>query len=204
MECRSGPASRDSLSPHERCPCGSVRSMRGAYSDIEFMNCWSYQVTYIQCNAITTSASSTGSMLVVADDLLGQHSIPRRSRPHLPAVVARDRTPRWTTLMWRKTISPGPLPCIGSWQLTGLVLYPEPTEEVRHVPIGCRSLGAKKRKGMGLNMCRQSIVDAPLDLKRELEEFDGTKDQSALIKALIDQLLLQGTTLRRLSRRLSL
>src|SRR6516225_627116 len=22
----------------------------------------------------------------------------------------RDRTPRWTTLMWRKTISPGPLP----------------------------------------------------------------------------------------------
>jgi hypothetical protein len=23
---------------------------------------------------------------------------------------SRDRTPRWTTLMWRKTISPGPLP----------------------------------------------------------------------------------------------
>jgi hypothetical protein len=58
---------------------------------------------------------------------------------HLPAVVARDRTPRWTTLMWRKTISPGPLPRIGSSQLAGLVLYPEPTEEVRHVPIGCRS-----------------------------------------------------------------
>jgi hypothetical protein len=30
-----------------------------------------------------------------------------------------DRTPRWTTLMWRKTISPGPLPCIGSSQLVG-------------------------------------------------------------------------------------
>jgi hypothetical protein len=39
-------------------------------------------------------------------------------------------------------------------------------------------------------MCRQNIVDAALDLKRELEEFDGTKDQSALIKALIDQLLI--------------
>jgi hypothetical protein len=52
------------------------------------------------------------------------------------------------------------------------------------------TLGARKRKGMGLNMCRQSIVDAPLDLKRELEEFDGTKDQSALIKAVIDQLLI--------------
>ena len=25
----------------------------------------------------------------------------------ISAVVARDRTPRWTTLMWRKTISPG-------------------------------------------------------------------------------------------------
>ena len=61
------------------------------------------------------------------------------TRPHLPAVVARDRTPRWTTLMWRKTMSPGPLPRIGSSQLAGLVLYPEPTEEVRHVPIGCRS-----------------------------------------------------------------
>ena len=43
---------------------------------------------------------------------------------------------------------------------------------------------------MGLNMCRQSIVDVPLDLKRELEEFDGTKDQSVLIKALIDQFLI--------------
>ena len=41
---------------------------------------------------------------------------------------SRDRTPRWTTLMWRKTISPGPLPCTGSSQLAGLVLYPEPTE----------------------------------------------------------------------------
>ena len=38
-----------------------------------------------------------------------------------------DRTPRWTTLMWRKTISSGPLPCTGL-QLAGLVLYPEPTE----------------------------------------------------------------------------
>ena len=52
------------------------------------------------------------------------------------------------------------------------------------------TLGARKRKGMGLNMCRQSIVDAPLDLKRELEEFDRTKDQSVLIKALRDQFLI--------------
>jgi hypothetical protein len=36
--------------------------------------------------------------------------------------------PGWTTLMWRKTISPGPLPCIGSSQLVELVLYLEPTE----------------------------------------------------------------------------
>ena len=43
---------------------------------------------------------------------------------------------------------------------------------------------------MGLNMCRQSIVDVPLDLKRELEEFDRTKDRSVLIKALIDQFLI--------------
>jgi hypothetical protein len=40
---------------------------------------------------------------------------------------SEDRTPRWTTLMWRKTISPGPLPCTGSSQLAGLVQYPEPT-----------------------------------------------------------------------------
>ena len=43
---------------------------------------------------------------------------------------------------------------------------------------------------MGLNMCRQGIVDTPLDLKRKLEEFDRTKDQSVLIKAVIDQLLI--------------
>ena len=43
---------------------------------------------------------------------------------------------------------------------------------------------------MGLNMCRQSIVDVPLNLKRELEEFDRTKDRSVLIKALIDQFLI--------------
>ena len=43
---------------------------------------------------------------------------------------------------------------------------------------------------MGLNMCRQSIVDVPLDLKQELEEFDRTKDRSVLIKALIDQFLI--------------
>jgi hypothetical protein len=43
---------------------------------------------------------------------------------------------------------------------------------------------------MGLNMCRQSIVDTPLDLKRKLEEFDRTKDRSVLINALIDQFLI--------------
>jgi hypothetical protein len=52
------------------------------------------------------------------------------------------------------------------------------------------TLGAGKRKGMRLNMCRQSIVDTPLDLKRKLEEFDRTKDRSALINALIDQFLI--------------
>ena len=35
---------------------------------------------------------------------------------------SRDRRPLWTTLMWRKTISPGPLPCTGSSQLVGLIL----------------------------------------------------------------------------------
>jgi len=39
-------------------------------------------------------------------------------------------------------------------------------------------------------MCKQSIVDAPLDLQRELEEFDRSKDRSVLIKALIDQFLI--------------
>ena len=39
-------------------------------------------------------------------------------------------------------------------------------------------------------MCKQSIIDAPVDLQRELEEFDGTKDRSVLIKGLIDQFLL--------------
>ena len=45
---------------------------------------------------------------------------------------------------------------------------------------------------MGLNMCRQSIVDVPLDLKRDLEEFERTNDRSVLIKALRDQLLIAG------------
>jgi hypothetical protein len=49
---------------------------------------------------------------------------------------------------------------------------------------------SQEKERYGLNMCRQSIVDAPLDLKRELEEFDRTKDQSVLIKAVIDQLLI--------------
>jgi len=39
-------------------------------------------------------------------------------------------------------------------------------------------------------MCRQSIVDTPLDLKRKLEEFDKTNDRSVLINALIDQFLI--------------
>ena len=43
---------------------------------------------------------------------------------------------------------------------------------------------------MGLHMCRQSIVDVPLDLKRELEEFERPNDRSVLIKALRDQLLI--------------
>jgi hypothetical protein len=37
---------------------------------------------------------------------------------------------------------------------------------------------------MGLNMCRQNIVDASLDLKRELEQFERTKDRSVLIEAI--------------------
>jgi hypothetical protein len=43
---------------------------------------------------------------------------------------------------------------------------------------------------MGLNMCRQSIVDTPLDLKRNLEELDRTKERSVLINVLIDQFLI--------------
>ena len=43
---------------------------------------------------------------------------------------------------------------------------------------------------MGLNMCRQGIVDTPLDLKRKLEEFGKTNDRSVLINALIDQFLI--------------
>jgi hypothetical protein len=39
-------------------------------------------------------------------------------------------------------------------------------------------------------MSRQNIVDAALDLKPELEEFDRTNDRSVLIKALRDQFLL--------------
>ena len=39
-------------------------------------------------------------------------------------------------------------------------------------------------------MCKQNIVDATLDLKRELEEFDRTKDRSARIEVLRDQLLI--------------
>ena len=57
----------------------------------------------------------------------------------------------------------------------------------RQTPPGS-TLGAGK--GMGLNMCRQSIVDVPLDLKRDLEEFERTNDRSVLIKALRDQLLI--------------
>ena len=39
-------------------------------------------------------------------------------------------------------------------------------------------------------MCKQNIVDATLDRKRELEEFDRTKDPSVLIKALRDQFMI--------------
>ena len=39
-------------------------------------------------------------------------------------------------------------------------------------------------------MSRPNIVDAALDLERELEEFDRTKDQSVLIKSLRDQFLI--------------
>ena len=39
-------------------------------------------------------------------------------------------------------------------------------------------------------MSRQNIVDAALDLERELEEFDRTKDPTVLIKALQDQFMI--------------
>jgi hypothetical protein len=39
-------------------------------------------------------------------------------------------------------------------------------------------------------MSRQNIVDAALDLKRELEEFDRTKDPSVLLKAVQDQFMI--------------
>ena len=35
-----------------------------------------------------------------------------------------------------------------------------------------------------MNMCRQHIVDAALEFKRELEELERTKDGSVLIKAI--------------------
>jgi hypothetical protein len=41
-----------------------------------------------------------------------------------------------------------------------------------------------------LNMSKQNNVDAALDFNKELEEFDRTKDRSALIKALRDQFLI--------------
>ena len=41
-----------------------------------------------------------------------------------------------------------------------------------------------------MNLCRQSIVDTPLDLKRKLGEADKTNDRSVLINALIDQFLI--------------
>ena len=52
-------------------------------------------------------------------------------------------------------------------------------------------------------MCKQNIVDATLDLKRELEEFDRTKDRSARIEVLRDQFLVtryQSATLVEKSR----
>jgi hypothetical protein len=39
-------------------------------------------------------------------------------------------------------------------------------------------------------MSRQNIVDAALDLERDLEEFDRTKDPAVLIKALRDQFVI--------------
>jgi hypothetical protein len=39
-------------------------------------------------------------------------------------------------------------------------------------------------------MSRRNIVDAALDLQRELEEFDRTKDPSVLLKALQDQFMI--------------
>jgi hypothetical protein len=41
-----------------------------------------------------------------------------------------------------------------------------------------------------LNISGQNIVDAALDLKRDLEEFERTNDRSVLIKALRDHLLI--------------
>jgi hypothetical protein len=39
-------------------------------------------------------------------------------------------------------------------------------------------------------MSRRNIVDAALDLERDLEEFDKTKDPSVLLKALQDQFMI--------------
>ena len=41
-----------------------------------------------------------------------------------------------------------------------------------------------------MSISGQNIVDAALDLKRDLEEFERTNDRSVLIKALRDQLLI--------------
>jgi hypothetical protein len=77
---------------------------------------------------------------------------------------------------------------LGGWAL-GSALASESHGHNCQTPPGS-TLGAGKRKGMGLNMCRQGIVDTPLDLKRKLEEFGKTNDRSVLINALIDQFLI--------------
>ena len=41
-----------------------------------------------------------------------------------------------------------------------------------------------------MSISGQNIVDAALDLKRDLEEFERTNDRSVLIKVLRDQLLI--------------
>ena len=56
------------------------------------------------------------------------------------ATISLDPKTIWRRYIFTYEVSRlRPLTRIGSSQLAGLVLYPEPTEEVRHVPIGCRS-----------------------------------------------------------------
>ena len=74
---------------------------------------------------------------------------------------SRDRTPRWTTLMWRKTISPAPLPCIGLSELVDLFCTLNQLNKVWHHPMPSSGAGGGTGRSWyslhmsGFGMCGQ-------------------------------------------------